>query len=85
MKIDAPIRAEARLRRKNQLTLPERIAAALEAGPDDVLVFEADPAEPGTVRLRLMPEGFAGSLKGVYGTTDELKAWIREEHAAWGD
>lgn len=28
---------------------------------------------------------FAGALTGTYGTTDEVKAFIREEHAAWGE
>ncbi len=35
--------AEARLRMKNQLTLPEPIADALDAAPDDTIVFETDP------------------------------------------
>jgi hypothetical protein len=79
------LRAEARLRRKNQLTLPEPIAAALEVQADDLLLFEADPTEPGTARVRVLPRGFAGALTGVYGTTDELKRWLREERAAWGE
>ena len=83
--IESPQRAEARLRRKNQLTLPEPIAAALEVGPDDLLVFETDPSEPGTARVRAVPRGFAGALTGVYGTTDELKRWLREEREAWGE
>jgi hypothetical protein len=83
--IETPQRAEARLRRKNQVTIPEPIAAALEALPDDLLVFETDPAEPGVARVRVVPREFAGSLTGVYGTTDELKRWLREERAAWGE
>jgi hypothetical protein len=83
--LDPPVRAEARLRPKNQLTLPEPIAAVLEARPDDLLLFEEDPAEPGTARVRLVPRTFAGALTGVYGTTEEVKAFLREEHAAWGE
>jgi hypothetical protein len=83
--LDPPVRAEARLRPKNQLTLPEPIAAVLEARPDDLLLFEEDPAEPGTARVRLLPRTFAGALTGVYGTTDEVKAFLREEHTAWGE
>ena len=48
----APVTAEARLRPRYQLTLPEAVAAALSAAPDDCLVFQADPAEPGVVRVR---------------------------------
>jgi hypothetical protein len=74
---------QARLRHKNQLTLPERIANHLEAEPDDVLSFEADPAQPGVAIVRRLPRGFAGSMTGVYGTTAEVKAFIREEHDSW--
>ncbi len=83
--LERPIEAEARLRVKNQLTLPEPIAAALNARPDDVLVFEADPAQPGVVCVHLIPHDFAGSLTGVFGTTEEVLAFVREEHAAWAD
>lgn len=81
---DRPIEAEARLRAKNQLTLPEPIAAALDAHPDDVLVFETDPEQPRTARIRLIPRSFAGALTGTFGTTEEVKAFLRDEHAAWG-
>lgn len=82
--LDRPIEAEARLRHKNQITLPEPIVRALEAQPDDVLLFEADPARPGTVTATLLPRDFAGSLTGVYGTTEETLAFVRGEREAWG-
>lgn len=80
-----PIEASARLRAKNQLTLPEPIAAALGAEPNDVLAFELDPARPDVALVHLVRAGFAGALTGTYGTTDDVKAFIREEHAAWGE
>ena len=91
--MEAPVRpltsrtvsAEARLRAKNQLTLPELIVEALQAQPDDLLVFEADATDVGTARVRLIPGRFAGSLTGTYGTTEDVKAFLREEHAAWGE
>ncbi|MEO6294554.1 MAG: hypothetical protein ABIP01_01965 [Candidatus Limnocylindria bacterium] len=70
---------------KNQLTLPEPIANALDAEPDDILVFETDPGQPGTAVVRRVPRTFAGALPGVYGTTEEVKAYLRKEHEAWGD
>ena len=79
------VEAEARLRPKNQLTLPEPIAAALDAHPDDVLVFATDPEQPGTATIRLIPRTFAGALTGVFGTTEDVKRFIREEHEAWGE
>ena len=78
------IEAEARLRAKNQITVPEPIVSALEAQADDTLVFEADAAEPGVIRVRLLPRSFAGTLTGTYGTTAEVKAFLDEEHEAWG-
>jgi hypothetical protein len=73
----------ARLRQKNQLTLPEPIADLLDAEPNDVLSFEWDPTQPGAAIVRRLPRGFAGSMTGVYGTTADVKAFIREEHESW--
>jgi bifunctional DNA-binding transcriptional regulator/antitoxin component of YhaV-PrlF toxin-antitoxin module len=80
-----PIEADAKLRAKNQITVPDAIVRALGAAPDDMLAFEADPAEPGVARIRLMPRSFAGSLTGVFGTTDEFLAFLKEEHESWGE
>lgn len=80
---DPPIAAEARLRPKNQLTLPEQIADALEARPNDVLVFETDPADPHAAVVRVLPRSFAGAMTGVFGTTEDVLTYLREEHAAW--
>lgn len=77
------IEAEARLRAKNQLTLPEAIVEILEARQNDLLVFEANAHEPGTAVVRVVPRTFAGALTGVYGTTEDVKAFLREEHADW--
>ncbi len=75
--------AVARLRPKNQLTLPEPIADALDARPDDHLVFEADPLRPDVVTVRRVRTDWAGALTGTYGTTEEVRAFLREEHGDW--
>ena len=80
-----PVEVEARLRQKNQLTLPEAVARVLDARLDDRLLFEIDPSEPGVVRLRVLPRDFAGSMTGVFGTTDETLAFVRGEREAWGE
>jgi bifunctional DNA-binding transcriptional regulator/antitoxin component of YhaV-PrlF toxin-antitoxin module len=82
--LDRPVEAEARLRAKNQITLPEPIVRALDAAPDDVLLFEMDPADPAVFHARLLPRRFAGSLTGVFGTAEETLAFVRGERAAWG-
>jgi bifunctional DNA-binding transcriptional regulator/antitoxin component of YhaV-PrlF toxin-antitoxin module len=80
-----PNEARARLRAKYQLTLPEPIVKALGAMPNDVLVFEIDPERPDVATVHLVHAAFAGALTGTYGTTEDVKAFIREEHAAWGE
>lgn len=81
--IDRPVAAEARLRAKNQLTVPEAIVEALHAEPNDTFVWETDPIEPGVARVHRVPHAFAGSLTGVYGTSDEVSDVVRSERAAW--
>lgn len=80
-----PVEAEARLRHKNQLTLPEAIARALKAEPDDTLVFETDPAQPRVAHIHVVPRALAGSLTGMYGTSQDVLDFVREERAAWSE
>jgi bifunctional DNA-binding transcriptional regulator/antitoxin component of YhaV-PrlF toxin-antitoxin module len=75
---------EARVRARYQVTLPEPVADALAAGPDDRLLFEADPAEPGVVRIRKARASWAGAAAGVFGSDEEMLAFLREERASWG-
>lgn len=75
---------EARVRARFQVTLPEPVAAALAAGPEDQLVFEADPADPGVVRVRKARTTWAGALTGVFGSDEEVLAFLHQERASWG-
>ena len=75
---------EARVRARYQVTLPEPVAAALAAGPDDRLLFEADPTELGVVRIRKARASWAGAATGVFGSEEEVLAFLREERASWG-
>jgi bifunctional DNA-binding transcriptional regulator/antitoxin component of YhaV-PrlF toxin-antitoxin module len=79
-----PFAAEARLRARYQLTLPEPVAAALAARPDDRLLFEADPREPGVVRMRRARTSWAAAARGAFGSEDEVLVFLREERASWG-
>jgi bifunctional DNA-binding transcriptional regulator/antitoxin component of YhaV-PrlF toxin-antitoxin module len=45
----------ARLRSRNQMTLPAAVAEALGAGPGDRLHFLADSRQPGVVLVRRLP------------------------------
>lgn len=75
---------EARLRARYQVTLPEPVAAALGASPDDRLLFEANPAEPGVVHIRKARVSWAGAATGAFGSEAEVLAYLREERASWG-
>ena len=74
---------EVGLRPKNQLTLPERIAERLGVRAGDRLLFELDDAEPDRLHVRPLRRSYAGALAGVYGTTEEVAAYIHGERAAW--
>lgn len=82
--LSGPVAAEVRLRSRYQLTLPEPVALALAARPDDRLVFEADPAEPGVVRLRKARTTWSGAAAGAFGSEDEVLAYLRDERSSWG-
>jgi len=76
----ATISAEARLRARNQLTLPEPIVAVTQAEPGDRFVVEVEADDPGTVRLRRVRESYAGALEGVYG---DAGAYLDGERDSW--
>lgn len=44
----------------------------------------AEPRVQAEARLRLIPRAFAGSLTGVFGTTEETLAFVRGERESWG-
>jgi len=70
----------ARLRARNQLTLPDPVVqrAGLEEGA--TFVVEIDDADPDILRLRRVRASYAGALKGLFEpTTDYLKG----ERSGW--
>lgn len=74
------VTAEARLRRKSQLTLPEPIVQAANVGEGDRFVVEVAPSEPDTITLRRVRPSYAGALGGVYDNPDE---YLQAERATW--
>jgi len=83
--LDRPVEAESRLRQRNQITVPEVIVRVLDAAPDDTLIWEVDPSQPGVARVQVLPRTFAASMTGVFGTTNEFLEFVRGERAAWED
>jgi bifunctional DNA-binding transcriptional regulator/antitoxin component of YhaV-PrlF toxin-antitoxin module len=72
--------ATARLRSRNQLTLPDPIVQA--AGLDEGVTFvvELDEADPDVVRLRRVRSSYAGALRGLYEPTSE---YLEGERSGW--
>jgi hypothetical protein len=74
------ISAEARLRERNQLTIPEAIVAAAGLEPGVTLVVETRLDDPDTLVLRRVRRSYAGALRGVYG---DATAYVEGERASW--
>ena len=78
------IQVQVTLRERNQLTLPDRIAAHIDASPGDRLLMTVDTAQPGVVRLKRLKDSYAGIADGVYGqTAEEHAAYIATERDSW--
>ena len=72
--------AEARLRGRNQLTLPDSVVQAGSLVEGDRFVVEIDPREPDMVRLHRIRRSYAGALPDVYG--DPVVA-LAKERQGW--
>ncbi len=72
--------ATARLRARNQLTLPDPIvqAGGLEDGA--TFIVELESGDPDVVRLRRVRPSYAGALKGMFEPSDE---YLAGERAGW--
>lgn len=77
-----PVTAAARLRPKNQLTIPDTVAAAAGLTPGDRFVVEFGHDEPDTIRLRRIRESYAGAFRDLYGDVD---AYLEAERASWDE
>lgn len=72
--------ATARLRQRNQLTLPDAIVQAGGLDEGSLFVVELDASDPDVVRLRRVRASYAGALKGMYEPVDE---YVEGERAGW--
>jgi bifunctional DNA-binding transcriptional regulator/antitoxin component of YhaV-PrlF toxin-antitoxin module len=74
-----PIRAPARLRSRNQLTLPSEIVDA--GGIREGELFDVELQDDSDlILLRRVRTSYAGALKGLYAPTDE---YLEGERAGW--
>jgi len=78
--LSVSVAAEARLRARNQLTLPEQIVHAAGIVEGDRFVVEVTPGDPDTVRLHRIRSSYAGALRDIFG--DPVDA-LETERASW--
>ena len=74
------ISAEARLRDRNQLTIPDAVATAAGLAPGVTFIVETRLDDPDTVVLRRVRRSYAGALRGIYGDTT---AYLEGERESW--
>ena len=72
--------ATARLRARNQLTLPDPIVQAGGLTDGVTFIVELEPDDPDVVRLRRIRSTYAGALKGMFEPSDE---YLAGERAGW--
>ena len=72
--------ATARLRSRNQLTLPDPIVQAAGLDEGATFVVELDPDDPDVVRLRRVRSSYAGLAQGLY---EPSAAYIEGERSGW--
>ncbi len=74
------VHAEARLRAKSQLTLPEPIVETAGVAEGDRFLVEITPDDPDTIRLHRIRSSYAGALRDVYGDPAD---YLAGERATW--
>jgi hypothetical protein len=72
--------ATARLRARNQLTLPDPIVQAGRLEDGATFIVELEPDDPDVVRLRRVRSTYAGALMGMFEPSDE---YLAGERAGW--
>lgn len=74
-----------RLRGKNQLTIPHEIAERAGLEPGERFAIDLDPDEPDVIRLRRLRTSYAGLLRDMWGSHEDVLGYLREERASWGE
>lgn len=79
--MSATVHAQARLRAKSQLTLPEAVVEVARVGEGDRFLVEIASDDPDTIRLHRIRSSYAGALRDIYG---DPSAYLADERASWG-
>lgn len=71
-----------RVRRKNQLTVPDAFMRRLGLREGDFLRLSLEADHPG-FSVEPLPRSYAGIAPGLYGNGEEAAAYIDAEREAW--
>jgi hypothetical protein len=74
--------AEARLRERNQLTIPDAVVREGRIEPGEIFLVELEPDEPETLLLRRVRSSYAGALRGLWGK--DGGADLEADRKTWG-
>lgn len=77
------ISAEAHLRARNQITIPDAIVRAALIEPGETFVVELEPGDTDTLHLRRVRTSYAGALRGLWGP--DAGAWLEAERDSWDE
>jgi bifunctional DNA-binding transcriptional regulator/antitoxin component of YhaV-PrlF toxin-antitoxin module len=75
------VSAEAHLRARNQITIPDSIVRAVGIQPGETFVVEVEPEDGDTLRLRRVRTSYAGALRGLWGADADV--FLEAERNAW--
>lgn len=74
------LNVEARIRSRNQLTLPDPIVRAAGIAEGDRFIVEVSTDDPDTVRLHRVRASYAGALRDLY---DDPATYLEGERESW--
>ena len=75
------VSAEAHLRARNQITIPDSIVRAVGIEPGETFVVELEPDDGDTLRLRRIRTSYAGALRGLWSA--DANVFLEAERNAW--
>jgi bifunctional DNA-binding transcriptional regulator/antitoxin component of YhaV-PrlF toxin-antitoxin module len=75
------VNAEAHLRARNQITIPDSIVRAVGIEPGETFIVEVEPDDGDTLRLRRVRTSYAGALRGLWGA--DANVFLEAERNAW--
>jgi bifunctional DNA-binding transcriptional regulator/antitoxin component of YhaV-PrlF toxin-antitoxin module len=74
------VTAQARIRAKSQLTLPDPIVRAAGVAEGDRYIVEVSPEEPDTIRFHRIRSTYAGALADLFADGVE---YLEHERNSW--